>query len=163
MADTSAPLSPPPEPVPTKPKKRKRLLLLLLLLLLFAGGGTTTWVVIRSATPKLPYSVEQGEVDILAGNIVMKVWDSEAEDGDVIQVYFNGKLLADELAILNTPVEYKLGWLSPGEYTMIVSALNEGASAPASVHVSLGDGTNEKEFSMDATLITAAAWKVTVK
>lgn len=162
MADTSALISPTPEPVPAKPKKRKWLLLLLLLLLLLAGG-TTTWVVIRSAAPKFPYAVAQGETEILAGNIVMKVWDSEAEDGDVIKVFFNGKLMADELAILNTPVEYKLGWLSPGEYTMIVGAINEGANAPASVHVSLSNGTNEWEFGMDATLITAASWKVTVK
>jgi len=162
MADPTEAIPPPPSPAPARPKKKKWLLLLLLLLLLI-GGGTTTFVVIRAAAPKLPYFVEQGETDILAGNIVMKVWDSEAEDGDVIQVYFNGKLLADELAILNTPVEYKLGYLSPGEYTLGVSALNEGANAPASVHVSLSDGTNEKEFSMDATLITGATWKVTVK
>ncbi len=150
--------------MPSDPKsKKKRYLLLLLLLLLFAGGGTT-WVVLkREAAPKLPAFTLQGETELQAGNIVMKVWDSEAEDGDVISVYFEGKLVAEKLAILNTPTEYQLGRLGRGDYLIGVKALDEGSSSPASVHVSLSDGKAEKEFGMDATLDKAASWKVVVK
>jgi hypothetical protein len=163
MADISEPMSPTTSPASPAPKKKKKCLLLLLLLLLF-GGSATTWVVLkREPPPKLPAFTQQGETEIHAGNIVMKVWDSEAEDGDVIQVYFKGKLVADNLAILNTPVEYKLGYLSRGEYLIGVNALDEGSSSPASVHISLSDGKAENEFGMDASLEKAASWKVVVK
>lgn len=106
---------------------------------------------------------QQGETEIEAGDIVMKVWDHEAEDGDTIQVYFKGKLIADSLAILNEPVQYKLGKLSKGEYLVGVKAINEGITSPASAHMSLSDGKNETEFSMDAWIDSAASWKIIVK
>lgn len=106
---------------------------------------------------------QQGQTEIQSGNIVMKVWDNDAEDGDSIQVYFEGKLIADSLAILNTPIEYKLGNLSAGDYFIGVKAINEGMTSPASAYVSLSDGKNKKEFSMNARIDSAASWKVIVK
>lgn len=106
---------------------------------------------------------QQGQTEINAGTIVMKVWDHDAEDGDSVQVFFEGKMIADSLGILNTPVEYKLGKLSAGEYWIGVKAINEGSTSPASAYISLSDGKTEKEFSMDALIDSAASWKVIVK
>lgn len=106
---------------------------------------------------------QQGQTELNAGTIVMKVWDHDAEDGDIIQVFFEGKIIADSLAILNDPVEYKLGKLSAGEYWLGVKAINEGMVSPASAHISLNDGKTVKEFSMDAWKDSAASWKVIVK
>jgi len=106
---------------------------------------------------------QQGQTELNAGTIVMKVWDNDAEDGDSIQVFFEGKMIADSLAILNNPVEYKLGKLSAGEYWLGVKAINEGMVSPASATISLKDGKTEKEFSMDAWIDSAASWKVILK
>jgi hypothetical protein len=112
---------------------------------------------------KPPTYLLQGETELRPGNIVMKVWDSEAEDGDVIQVFFQDKLVADNLAILNTPVEYKLGYLVAGEYEIKVRPLNEGMNPPASARISLNDGKKEQEFDMSASAEYSAKWKVIVK
>lgn len=139
---------------------KKRILLLLLLLLIAAG----VWYFYpQKKTVNQEDFTEQGQTEISAGNITMKVWDNEAEDGDTIQVFFKGKMMADTLAILNNPVEYKLGTLSAGEYWIGVKAINEGTNSPASASVSLSDGKIEKEFIMDAWIDSAASWKVIVK
>lgn len=139
---------------------KKRILLLLLLLLIAAG----VWYFYpQKKIVKQEDFTEQGQTEISAGNITMKVWDNEAEDGDTIQVFFKEKMIADTLAILNNPVEYKLGTLSAGEYWIGVKAINEGANSPASASVSLSDGKIEKEFIMDAWIDSAASWKVIVK
>ena len=139
----------------------KKTFLLLLILLLIALG---VWY-FYPGNKKMPLSTftQQGQTEIQAGNIIMKVWDNDAEDGDSIQVYFKENMIADSLAILNTPIEYKLGNLSAGEYFIGVKAISEGMSSPASASVSLNDGKNEKEFSMNAWIDSAASWKVIVK
>ena len=106
---------------------------------------------------------QQGQTELSAGNITMKVWDHDAEDGDSVQVFFEGKMIADSLGILNDPIAYKLGDLSAGEYWLGVKAINEGMFSPASAHISLTDGKTEKEFSMDAWKDSAASWKIIVK
>ena len=139
---------------------KKKLLGLLILLLIAIG----IWYFYPS-TKKIPLLsfTQQGQTEIQAGNIIMKVWDNDAEDGDSIQVYFKGNMIADSLAILNTPIEYKLGNLSAGEYFIGVKAISEGMFSPASAYVSLSDGKNKKEFSMDAWIDSASSWKIIVK
>ena len=39
----------------------------------------------------------QGKTEIPAGFIRLKVWDNDAEDGDTINVYFDGKLMEENL------------------------------------------------------------------
>lgn len=142
-------------------KNRKKYLLIFLLFIILAAVGNYFF----QKNKKVDYKnfTQQGQTELSAGTIVMKVWDHDAEDGDIIQVFFEGKMIADSLAILNDPVEYKLGTLSAGEYWIGVKAINEGVASPASAHISLNDGKIEKEFSMDAWIDSAASWKVIVK
>ena len=142
-------------------KNRNKYLLIILLIALIAILGYYFF----TKTKKINQQdfTQQGQTEIQAGNIIMKVWDNDAEDGDSIQIYFKGNMIADSLAILNTPIEYKLGNLSAGEYFIGVKAISEGMFSPASAYVSLSDGKNEKEFSMDAWIDSAASWKVIVK
>ncbi len=138
---------------------KKRITILILLLLIAAAGF---WLLKKPKTTTIKFTL-QGQTEINPGPVIMKVWDHDAEDGDTIRVFFDGKLIADTLAILNTPIEYKLGKLSAGEHLIGVVAINEGISAPASAYISLNDGSGEKEFSMDAFLDSAASWKLIVK
>ncbi len=142
-------------------KNRNKFLLVILLLALIAM--TVYYFSKKNKKINLTDFTQQGQTELSAGNIVMKVWDHDAEDGDSIQVFFEGNMIADSLGILNTPVEYKLGKLSAGEYWLGVKAINEGMSSPASAHISLTDGKTEKEFSMDAWIDSAASWKVIIK
>ncbi|MDZ4793748.1 MAG: hypothetical protein SGI83_05660 [Bacteroidota bacterium] len=151
--------------------KRNRSLLLLLLLLLAAGA---VWYFYpNKKQQKQDNFTQQGQLEITAGDIVIEVWDHDAEDGDSIQVFFNGKMLADSLAILNTHVAYPLGKLSPGEYWIGVKAINEGSTSPASAYIRLinksdpalypVNAENLVEFSMEAWVDSAASWKLIVK
>jgi hypothetical protein len=142
-------------------KNRNKYLLIILLVILLSAVGYYLFPKNKKMNP-LDFTL-QGQTELNAGTIVMKVWDHEAEDGDSIQVYFEGKLIEDSLAILNNPVEYKLGKLSAGEYWLGVKAINEGMVSPASAHISLNDGKTEKEFNMDAWIDSAASWKVILK
>ena len=141
-------------------KKKKAFILVFLLLLISVA---TYYFVTAEKKISQENFTQQGQTELGAGKISMKVWDNEAEDGDTIQVFFNGKMIADTLAILNTPIEYKLGNLTKGEYWIGVKAINEGSSAPASSSVSLSNGLTEKEFVMDAWVDSAASWKVIIK
>lgn len=147
----------------------KKKLLLLLLLLLIAFG---VWYFYpANKKTQLPAFTQQGQTEILAGNIILSVWDQNAEDGDTIQVFFKNKMIADSLNILNTPVEYDLGKLSPGEYWIGIKAINEGSTSPASAYIRLNRSGPTKNdtlpdqvsFSMDAWIDSAASWKLIIK
>ena len=142
-------------------KKNRKYLLIILLIILVSILGYFFFPKTKNIS-QLDFK-QQGQTELSAGSIVMKVWDHDAEDGDSIQVFFEGKMIADSLGILNTPVEYKLGKLSAGEYFLGVKAINEGTSSPASAHITLNDGKIEREFNMDAWIDSAASWKVIIK
>ncbi len=149
-------------------KNKKRILLLLLLLLIAAAAYYFTT---KEKKVSQEAFTQQGQTEILAGDIILKVWDQNAEDGDTIQVFFKGKMIADSLGILNTPVEYNLGRLPAGEYWIGIKAINEGSTSPASAYISLnrsGATSNDTlpdkvSFSMDAWKDSAASWKLIVK
>lgn len=143
-------------------KKNKYLLVLILLITMIAFLGYKFFPKSKRIHSFSNFK-QQGETELSAGNIVMKVWDHDAEDGDSIQVFFDGNMIADSLGILSNAVEYRLGKLSPGEYFLGVKAINEGMASPASAHISLYDGKTEKEFTMDAWIDSAASWKVILK
>ncbi|MEP6700031.1 MAG: hypothetical protein ABJA85_01895 [Bacteroidota bacterium] len=151
--------------------KRNRNLLLLLLLLL-AGGAAWYFYTGKKQLKKVDFT-QQGQTEIKTGDIVMRVWDHDAEDGDSVQVFFEGKMIADSLGILNEPVEYNLGKLAAGEYMIGVKAINEGSTSPASAYIRIinksdparypVNAENLVEFSMDAWIDSAASWKLIVK
>ncbi len=149
--------------------KRKKLLLLLLLLVGITAG---VWYLYpKKKEQKLEVFTEQGQTEILAGDIILSVWDQSAEDGDTIQIFFKGKMIADSLGILNIPVEYNLGKLLPGEYWIGIKAINEGSTSPASAYIRLnrsGATTSDTlpdkvSFSMDAWIDSSASWKLIVR
>jgi len=105
----------------------------------------------------------QGETTISAGFIRMKVWDNETEDGDTVNVYFDGKLMKENAAILNMPFVIELGNLGKGEHILGVKAVSEGMSEPATASLSLYNDSEEKEFEMNATIRKPASWKINIK
>ena len=146
----------------THPQKRNKYLLLILLLLL--GIAAAFFYFKKDKKADLKSFKTQGQTVITRGNINMKVWDYSAEDGDSVQVYFDGKLIADSLAILYDPVEYKLGKLSAGEHWIGVKAINEGFMGAASPHVRISNGNDSADIDIDAWVDSVpSSWKVIIK
>lgn len=146
----------------THPQKRNKYLLIILLLILFAAVGYYFFTKDKKAD--LKNFKLQGQTEINAGTIVMKVWDYSAEDGDTIRVFFDGKLIADSLPLLYEPVKYKLGKLSGGEHWIGISSINDGMMGAASPHINLSNGRDSFELDIEAWKdSTAGSWKVIVK
>jgi len=143
-------------------RNRKNYWVIILLIILLAAVGYYLLTKDKKANPK--DFKQQGQSEIKAGDIVMKVWDYSAEDGDTIQVFFDGKMIADSLAILNTPVQYKLGKLSGGEHWIGINSINDGIMGAASPHINISNGKDSFELDIEAWRdSTAGSWKVIVK
>lgn len=141
-------------------KRRNRTLLLAVLLLLISS---LVYFLCNRKSRDVLHATIQGETTLQAGNITMKVWDNNTEDGDTISIYFDEKLIKDSLLILNDPDTLPLGKLKPGEYLLKVKAISEGLSAPATASISLNNGKEEKEFVMNSYIDSSAAWKVIIQ
>lgn len=134
-------------------------IILFVLILLFCGWY---FYLRKTTSPDITFT-SQGKTEISAGNITVRVWDDNAEDGDTIQIYFQNALLADTLGILNEPESYPLGKLSPGKYWIGVRALSEGTTAPATSSMLVTNDRDSVTFSMNAWLDSAARWELILK
>lgn len=139
--------------------KRKIAVITIILLLL----GLLFYLKGCRKTDQLPEFTLQGETKISSGNIKIKVWDNNTEDDDTINVYFDGKLLKENVAIFNKPFVIELGNLSKGEYLLGVEAISEGIYSPASASLSLYNESEEQEFEMNATIKKTASWKINIQ
>ena len=140
-------------------KNRKTIFIIVMLLLALLAS---IWIKKEKELP-LPTFTLQGDTNIGAGDIELKIWDNNVEDGDTVAVYFKGKKVLDTLPLMYEKKTLKLGKLKKGEYVLGVSAISEGLNAPASCSMSLSNGNEEKEFIMDAWVDSAASWKIIIE
>ena len=140
--------------------KKKKITLLILLLLLLAL--LLYYFKFYKKKAAIVYT-EQGVSTFKQGNLQLKIWDNNTEDGDTVQVYLDNKLMRDTLPLRYEPLDLALGKLSKGEHILGVVAINEGSTSPASASMSLSSGTEKKEFEMDATIENPASWKIIIK
>jgi hypothetical protein len=141
-------------------KKNRNILLILLFIAILIC--VIYFFFLKKNEKPIPFKL-QGQTEIGAGKLILKVWDDNAEDGDTVAVYFNGKLIKDTLAILNVPDSFLLGNIEKGIYEIGIKAINEGTVSPASAAIAVSNGTEERIFDMDATLDSAASWRLIVK
>ncbi len=138
---------------------KKRVTILVLLFLIIAAFYFVYW---QKRTENIPSSL-QGESAISQGEIKLKIWDNNTEDGDSVKVYLDHKLIRDTLPLLYEPLQLNFGNLSKGEHLLTVAAINEGTTSPASASMSLSNEKEIIEFEMNATKDSAAAWKIFIK
>lgn len=141
--------------------KNKKTIIVIIILLLLAA--LAFFLCKKEKQQPLPTFTLQGSTNIGAGNIEMKIWDSEAEDGDTVSVYFKGEQMVDSLPLMHEPKVVQLGKLKSGTYQLGVSAISEGNVSPASCTVTLSNGTKEVDFIMDAFVDSAASWNIIVQ
>ncbi len=77
--------------------------------------------------------------------IVFDVWDGNEEDNDIINIYFNGKLIEKNLVIKNLKKTIEIPF-NGKKGTIRIQAVNEGNAIPNTVNFILRSGTNNKSF-----------------
>lgn len=77
--------------------------------------------------------------------IVFDVWDGNEEDNDIINIYFNGKLIEKNLVIKNQIKTIEIPF-NGNKGTIRIQAVNEGNAIPNTVNFILRSGTNNKSF-----------------
>lgn len=90
----------------------------------------------------------QGTVTVKSKNISICIYDNSVEDGDIIDLFFNGNTLINDYEILNTEKCFNVT-LENGNNWIGINVDNEGTNPPASVTVKIDDGVTEQEFDID--------------
>ncbi|WP_299365577.1 LamG domain-containing protein [Winogradskyella sp.] len=73
--------------------------------------------------------VDEKEIKLFKKTVKIKVWDSYDEDGDLINLYLNGKILFSDLKVSKKGEVFDIE-LQSGENIIQVEALNEGTVSP---------------------------------
>ncbi len=93
----------------------------------------------------------QGTINVANKNISICIYDNSVEDGDIIDLWFNGNALIEnhELTIAEKCFNVKL---EDGNNWIGIKVDNEGTNPPASVTVKVNDGASEQEFDIDGEI-----------
>ncbi|HYG77142.1 MAG TPA: hypothetical protein VEK08_19215 [Planctomycetota bacterium] len=88
----------------------------------------TTQQGVSSAAELNPATVLQ-DILVDSDTVTLNIFDHGTEDGDIVTLTVNGKVVFNELSLLNVGTEKKLK-LSPGVNTFVLTAINEGSLVP---------------------------------
>lgn len=90
----------------------------------------------------------QGTITVANKNISICVYDNNAEDGDIIDLIFNGNALIKNYELKNAERCFN-ATLEKGDNWIGIIAIDEGTTSPATVTVKINDGVTEQEFDID--------------
>lgn len=119
----------------------------------------------RNETSIIPPSFQDrdnenlGTITLESREITISIWDHGRIDGDIVSIFVNGKEVITERTLegpantfsINTTLEYD------GYNYVLLYAHNEGSISPNTVSMSIDDGSNIKEFVLEANLLTNGA------
>ena len=83
--------------------------------------------------------------DVTVGrrDVTITVWDHGTEDGDIINIYLNGKVLKSKLRLTKKKQAFRVN-LSGGQNRFEVEAVNEGSQSPNTATVEISNVTKGK-------------------
>jgi hypothetical protein len=84
-------------------------------------------------------------VNWIGNEIVLNIWDGYKEDNDIINIYFNNKLIEDNLIIKNKTKSIKIPF-NEDKGALKIVAVNEGNTATNTVNFLLKNETSIKPF-----------------
>ena len=84
-------------------------------------------------------------VNIIGEQIIFEVWDGNSEDNDIINIYFNGELISENLVIKNRRQTIAVP-LKEDKGIVRVIAVNEGYVPPNTVNFALKNNTDVSPF-----------------
>ncbi len=112
-------------------------------------GGTTAATTAKPTTIK-PATTTTGstpqnltDVTVDRRDVTITVWDHGAEDGDIITIYLNGKVLKSKLLLTNKKQSFQVK-LTGGQNRFEVEAVNEGSTPPNTATVEISNVTKGK-------------------
>lgn len=138
--------------------KRNTAIIIILLLL-----AAILFFFLRKKQPATLKTVLQGTTVLHSGDITMKVWDYNTVDGDTVSVSFDDNIIFDTLYLTDSPAVHEFKNLAAGDHMLQVKAISEGASPPATPHISITDGRASAEFDIDSYLDSTGSWKIVVQ
>lgn len=129
--------------------KTKMKLFLPMLLLLLAATISTSCKKDKSVQTQLPSNFSnQGTITVANKNISICIYDNSVEDGDIIDLLFNGNALINDYFLLNAEKCFNVT-LENGNNWIGINVDNEGTNPPASATVVINDGVTEQTFVID--------------
>jgi hypothetical protein len=87
------------------------------------------------------------------------IWDSGKEDGDIVTIYHNEKVILNKYKITNSKKVFEVE-INEGLNTFKIIALNEGEIAPNTVNIEIKD--NERVFELMSNLKAGESSKITI-
>ena len=92
-------------------------------------------------------------LDILSDSIKIEFYDNGAIDGDIISVFYNGKLIVQHLMLLGTPAAFTIAIDKNNPQNEIVMyAENLGTEPPNTALLVVSDGTKKYEVDVSSDL-----------
>jgi len=148
---------------------------ILLILLAFTSALMVTSCqkdkVIENETSIIPDEFEGrpneviGELEIDSREVTISLWDHGQIDGDIVSIYVNGELVAEEITldgpfdkyVFDTELEYN------GYNYILMFAHNTGWVSPNTAAISIDDGSDLKEFEVESSLTRNGTWDIVVQ
>ena len=93
----------------------------------------------------------QATITVAKKNISICIYDNSVEDGDIVDLIFNGKALVTNYELKNAEKCFNVT-LENGNNWIGIIAKNEGTNPPASVTVKINDGVSEQSFDIDGEI-----------
>ncbi len=93
-------------------------------------------------------SITDGKIDVKSTQISVSLWDNAAEDGDIITIIVNGKIVSNNVEIFTAPKTFTFT-IDPSQKNYIsFYAVNEGTSSPNTASGTVNDGVSNQSFNL---------------
>ena len=92
-------------------------------------------------------------VKVTSSNISVTLWDDGQEDGDIVSVWINDKLVLDNYVLTNTKRSFNFQ-VQPGNNKLILFAINEGTVGPNTAAISIN---NSRTINLSPDLLKGEA------
>jgi len=106
-------------------------------------GGATTPPTAPPTTTTGVTSKDLTDVTVDRRDVTITVWDHGAEDGDIISIYLNGKVIKSKLLLTKKKQSFRVQ-LTGGQNQFEVEAVNEGSTPPNTATVEISNVTKGK-------------------
>ncbi|MEW6334242.1 MAG: hypothetical protein AB1558_08225, partial [Thermodesulfobacteriota bacterium] len=109
------------------------------------GQPTTAKPTTTKPTTTKPGVVPKDLADVTVDrrDVTITVWDHGREDGDIINIYLNGRLLKSKLQLTKKKQSFRVQ-LAGGQNRFEVEAVNEGSTPPNTATVEISNVTKGK-------------------
>ena len=93
-----------------------------------------------------PPSSTNGTIQVKDTTITVSLWDNAAEDGDIITIIVNGKVVAENVEIFHAKKTFTFKISSTSQNYISFYAVNEGTSSPNTASGTVYDGNSTQSF-----------------